>query len=358
MGDGETPLNAEAMVLQKAKQVALEQAGTYIESYTKVQNYSLTVDEIQTIAGGVLQTEILEKKRELVGEGTRFYIKIKAVVTTDKIQDLTGRIKGKKEAEEYRKLREDYARLNEEFEKLKQLVAKKPAGPEREATLNQIREREKAFVVIQRREETFFERLVSGERLFAQAEAQIAKEHAAEEEKQACLQKSKVILNDLYQRILQDYVIAVGEPQIAAARQDFGQVDFTVPITAKASKAIQGDVVEANRSLCLDKIEYLDRYELYGGFQARLDSLNFILEGVLSDGETYVCHAGNAAKPIKMDLDGENLLVLSERPYNFRATMKIPQDALKKLEKVRGKIVSGKPGVLCGIFHEPIYKER
>jgi hypothetical protein len=44
----------EAQVLQRAKQVALEQAGTYVESYTKVQNLNLTTDEIQTIAGGVM----------------------------------------------------------------------------------------------------------------------------------------------------------------------------------------------------------------------------------------------------------------------------------------------------------------
>lgn len=68
MGDGETPSFAEAMALQKAKKIALEQAGTYVESYTKIQNLDLTTEEIQTIAGGVLQVGILEKKRSLVGE--------------------------------------------------------------------------------------------------------------------------------------------------------------------------------------------------------------------------------------------------------------------------------------------------
>ena len=60
MGDGETPSFAEAMALQKAKQLALEQAGTYVESYTKIQNLDLTVEEIQTIAGGVVQVDVLE----------------------------------------------------------------------------------------------------------------------------------------------------------------------------------------------------------------------------------------------------------------------------------------------------------
>ncbi|MEW6542328.1 MAG: hypothetical protein AB1411_01820 [Nitrospirota bacterium] len=69
MGEGETMTFAESMALQKAKQVALEQAGTYVESYTKVQNYQLTAEEIQTIAGGVLQVEVLDKTRTLVGDG-------------------------------------------------------------------------------------------------------------------------------------------------------------------------------------------------------------------------------------------------------------------------------------------------
>ena len=38
MGDGETPSFAEAMALQKAKQSALEEAGTYVQSYTRSVN--------------------------------------------------------------------------------------------------------------------------------------------------------------------------------------------------------------------------------------------------------------------------------------------------------------------------------
>jgi hypothetical protein len=63
------PSFAEAMVLQSVKQLAFEQAGTYVESYTKVKNFDLTNEDIQTIADGALQVEILEKKRSLVGEG-------------------------------------------------------------------------------------------------------------------------------------------------------------------------------------------------------------------------------------------------------------------------------------------------
>jgi hypothetical protein len=82
MGDGETPSFAEAMVLQKAKQLALEQAGTYVESYTKIQNLDLTVEEIQTIAGGVVQVDVLEKKKSLVGDGDRESRRIKFLRTS------------------------------------------------------------------------------------------------------------------------------------------------------------------------------------------------------------------------------------------------------------------------------------
>ena len=42
MGDGETPSVAESRALLQAKRTALEQAGTYVESYTRVKNIPLT----------------------------------------------------------------------------------------------------------------------------------------------------------------------------------------------------------------------------------------------------------------------------------------------------------------------------
>jgi len=169
MGDGETPSFAEAQVLQRAKQMALEQAGTYVESYTKVQNLSLTLDEIQTITGGILKVEVLEKSRKLVGDGLQIYIKIRATVTTDDIANLAQRIRGKNIAEEYRKLQEEYARLSKEMETWKTLLAKAPPGPERDAAISEIREREKALEGARTKEATFIQNLLSGEALVASA---------------------------------------------------------------------------------------------------------------------------------------------------------------------------------------------
>ena len=65
MGDSETPTFAEAVVLRKAKQTALREAVTHVERFAKTGNLDLTGEEIQAIAGGSLQVEILERKRKL-----------------------------------------------------------------------------------------------------------------------------------------------------------------------------------------------------------------------------------------------------------------------------------------------------
>ncbi|MBS0183483.1 MAG: ankyrin repeat domain-containing protein [Nitrospira sp.] len=159
MGDGESPSFAEAQVLQKAKQAALEQAGTYVEAYTKIQNYDLTKDEIQMLVGGVLTVEVLERTRTMVGEGLRFYIRIKATVTTDKMEELAQRIRGKNVAAEYKTLQDEYARLSRELETWKQAANEATAGPTRQTALERIKNNEKDFARVQINEAALLRRL-------------------------------------------------------------------------------------------------------------------------------------------------------------------------------------------------------
>lgn len=159
MGDGESPSIAEAQVIQKAKQAALEQAGTYVEAYTKTHNYDLTTEEIQTLAGGVLDVEVLEKTRALVGEGLRFYTKIRATVITDKMEELAQRIRGKNIAQDYKNLQAEYARLSRELEKMKQIAARATVGNERQLALDRIKESEMNFVRVQENEAALLRRL-------------------------------------------------------------------------------------------------------------------------------------------------------------------------------------------------------
>ena len=228
MGDGETPDFAEARALQKAKQAALEEAGTYVQSYTKVQDLDLTADEIQTIAGGVLQVEMLEKTRSLVADGLRFYTKIKATVTTEKMEELARRIKGKNVAEEYQKLQAEYARLNRELEGWKQRATKTPQGPERNAALDQIREGEKTFARVLQREGEFFQRLVSGKQLLESARS------------------DKEIIDDLLKTIVETgYIVKVGGVEAVAAPDAENVITVKVPLTIRLSETIQEAVSHA-----------------------------------------------------------------------------------------------------------------
>lgn len=202
MGDGESPAFAESMALQKAKQTALEQAGTYVESYTKIQNFDLTTEEIQTIAGGVVEVEVLEKTRALVADALRFYVKIKATVATDKMEELARRIRGKNIAQEYERLRKDYALLNEQLESLKAFVAKTPQGPEREGALARILEQEKALTELQRSEKVFFKRLLAGENLVREA------------------REGRAMVDQLVQAIRdQGHLVEVGKPVTSLVRE-------------------------------------------------------------------------------------------------------------------------------------------
>lgn len=338
MGEGETMTFAESMALQKAKQTALEQAGTYMESFTKVQNYQLTAEEIQTIAGGVLQTEVLEKNRELIGDGIRLFVKIKATVTTDRVAELVQRIKDKNVTEEYKKLQGDYARLTKEIEAFKEVVAKTPTGSKRTEALDKIREGEKVFAVIQKREGIFFERLISGEALFSKAQAIL-------DEKRVCAQKRKDALGNLYRRILsQGYVITVGEPEINMATKNPEEAELTVPMTVTVNNAMRSEVAQANNLLC-GKLGYAE----YRDFETRLNNLMIALEGSQHSGDSHACYINTLGLNM-LDID-EDRLLLEIRSLRFKATMKVPLNKLREFRAIRGKLIDEKAGYSC-VIHD------
>lgn len=54
-------------LLAETKEIISE--GTYVESYTKVKNLQLTEDEIKVLSSGLMEVEILDKKRTIVDIG-------------------------------------------------------------------------------------------------------------------------------------------------------------------------------------------------------------------------------------------------------------------------------------------------
>jgi tetratricopeptide (TPR) repeat protein len=124
MGDGETPSVAESRALLNAKRTALEQAGTYVESYSRTKNYQLTEDEVKVIASGLMQVTVLDKKRTIVGDGFRFWVKIEAMVNPEKMENMEARVKEKSIIEDYKKVQGEYEKSRNEIATLKkQLLA-------------------------------------------------------------------------------------------------------------------------------------------------------------------------------------------------------------------------------------------
>ncbi|MBI3377343.1 MAG: tetratricopeptide repeat protein [Nitrospirae bacterium] len=145
MGDGETPTVAESRALLNAKRVALEQAGTYVESYTKVESFQLTKDEIQVLASGIMEVEILDKKRTIVGDGFRFWVKIKAKVNPDRIQEMANKVKDKSVVEDYKKIQEAYDRSQKEIGELKKQLAQTKDKKEKKQVEAKISDEESLF---------------------------------------------------------------------------------------------------------------------------------------------------------------------------------------------------------------------
>lgn len=145
MGDGETPSVAESRALLQAKRTALEQAGTYVESYTKVKNFQLTEDEIKVLSSGLMEVEILDKKRTIVGDGFHFWVKIKAIVNLDKTEEMAKRVKEKDVIEDYKKIQEAYDKSQKDIEELKKQLAQTKGEKEKKQVEAKIIDEENLF---------------------------------------------------------------------------------------------------------------------------------------------------------------------------------------------------------------------
>ena len=172
MGDGETPASAEARVLQEAKRQALEQAGTYVQVYTRLKNFSLTDAEITTVAGGLIQVIVLDSHRKLLNDGLQFSTKIEAKIRTDNIEAFVKKIRDRNIADQYVELQQNYQRLKREVDELKKNMVSPQDTEKREALLDQLRKKEQTFVEVIREESRFFRHLEGGQ-LFSKALRQL-----------------------------------------------------------------------------------------------------------------------------------------------------------------------------------------
>jgi len=79
---GQSQEQVEAFALQKAKRLAVEEAGTYISSLTVVRNFQLQKDEVTALASGVVQAKIVGVPAVRVENGV-VHVKVKARIDVD-----------------------------------------------------------------------------------------------------------------------------------------------------------------------------------------------------------------------------------------------------------------------------------
>lgn len=99
MGDNDTKNDAKRICFLEAKRLAIEKAGTYIESSTEIKNFNLTRDEIKTFAGAIVKVEIASEEIKFVGENQIIFMTVKADVDIGSFRERVKQIKSDSELE-------------------------------------------------------------------------------------------------------------------------------------------------------------------------------------------------------------------------------------------------------------------
>ena len=218
MGDGETPSVAESRALLQAKRTALEQAGTYVESYTKVKNLQLTEDEIKVLSSGIMEVEFLDKKRTVVGDGIHFWVQIKAKVNPDKIEEMAKRVKEKSVIEDYKKIQEAYDKSQKDIEELKRQLAGAKGEKEKKQVEAKITDEERLFQANE-----WFEKGNKHNLDFTWTEVEKLPEYQSLSDSDKT--KAKVLYYKEYDDAIEAYTSAIAlDPNYAAAYNNRGAV--------------------------------------------------------------------------------------------------------------------------------------
>lgn len=119
MADGDTLALAEEKVLQRAQRKAVEEAGVYLESTSydlEKESQGRTIRntswEIRTIAAAVTETEVLESRRSFDSDRPVFFIRIRANVDLQSLDDAVRRHQSEAQlARHFRELQQENAHL-------------------------------------------------------------------------------------------------------------------------------------------------------------------------------------------------------------------------------------------------------
>ncbi len=119
MGDMDSKQNAKALALMEAKRLALEKAGTYIESVSEVKDYQLTKDQINSLAAGVMSVEVLTEDWKMSGESMVVLVSIRATIDTSNLKARIASVQDGQGSESMKDIQGQLATLQKELAELK-----------------------------------------------------------------------------------------------------------------------------------------------------------------------------------------------------------------------------------------------
>ena len=126
MADGDTLAMAEERVLQRAQRRAVEEAGVYFESIfvdseksSGGRNIQSSALEIRTLAAAITKTVVLSASRTFEQDRPTFYVRIRAHVDLDNLEQLIHRWKSEQQlAVHFRQLQTENAQLKAQLQNL------------------------------------------------------------------------------------------------------------------------------------------------------------------------------------------------------------------------------------------------
>ncbi|OGW66524.1 MAG: hypothetical protein A3H49_06670 [Nitrospirae bacterium RIFCSPLOWO2_02_FULL_62_14] len=127
MGDNDTRTDAKRLALLEAKRLALEQAGTYLESVTEVKNLGVARDELNAYTAGIVEVTELDTKDVLDGATHIIRVEVTAKIDTEVVWRQVDALRKNETAKtELLRLRAERDELRQEVEvKTREIVSLK-----------------------------------------------------------------------------------------------------------------------------------------------------------------------------------------------------------------------------------------
>lgn len=124
MGDNDTRTDAKRLALQDGKRLALEKAGTYMESITEVKNFRLGRDELRTYTAGIVEVTEQQTRSMMEGETTVVRVDVTCRIDSDVVTRQIDALRKNETAKtELLAARQEADRLRQENETLRQSLA-------------------------------------------------------------------------------------------------------------------------------------------------------------------------------------------------------------------------------------------